>query len=375
MIDVVFAITGDVRRNSRALRQIRVLNEIGLNVEVLSHGRGNSTLEKTNTRVHWLSTPKDSGPAYFWKNHQRMAALADSIHAAAYHASDLYTLPALAKAADRHGGSLIYDARELYPYVASTVRRPWARFVWKSIERRFIRKADGVITVSNSIADKLVQFYGIYPPVVMHNVPPRPLIGSSDRLRTAIGATADTVIVLHQGQMRKHRGCERLVAAMREISGAVLVFLGNGPLRRSLAEQVQQQGTSEKVFFLDSVPPDELLAYTASADLGVTLLQNSCLNHTLALPNKLFEYLAADVPVIASNLPEIRKVVVGFNVGVSVEPMDQESLIHLLRQSITDGAIRDRWRDNIPAVFDAYSFEISAQRLRELYEVVLKKKE
>jgi glycosyltransferase involved in cell wall biosynthesis len=372
MVDVVFALTGDVRRNSRALRHIRTLVKNGLSVEVLSHGSESGPFELLQTRVHWLNNFTSRGPAFFWQNHRRIANRAISIRARVYHASDLYALPALAAAADRHNGSLTYDARELYPHVASTVGRPWARVVWQEMERRFIRRADGVITVSDGIAAKLEQLYQIDRPLVVHNVPSRSDESSSNLLRDLTGASDDTVIVLHQGQLRKYRGCELLVAAMRQVDNAALVFLGDGPRRLALGQLVDRLGLAGKVFFHDPVPPDQLLNYTASADIGVTMLEDVCLNHHLALPNKLFEYLAANIPVIASDLPEIRKVVVEHEVGITVNPVMPTSIVSALRHATSSLDSRKMWRHNIPSVFSTYNSETSSRRLLQLYCSVLR---
>lgn len=373
MIDVVFALTGDVRRNSRAIRHIRTLAQSGLTVEVLSHGSDGAPFELPRTRVHWLNDFVQRGPAHFWQNHHRIVNYATSIRAKVYHASDLYALPALAMAANRHNGSLIYDSRELYPHVASTVGRPWVRLVWESIEQRFIRKAEGVMTVSDGIADRLAQVYRIPRPVVVHNVPVRPPRRQSDLLRDSLGISADTVIVLHQGQMRKYRGCELLVDAMQAVDNAVLVFLGNGPRRQMLGSLARKMGLTGRIFFHDAVPPDQLLEYTASADVGVTLLEDVCLNHHMALPNKLFEYLAADIPVIGSDLPEIRKVVVGHDVGIVINPMRQTNIIGALHQATSSHDSRQLWRRNIPSVFKAYNAETASHHFLQLYNEILRK--
>lgn len=371
MADVVFALTGDVRRNSRALRQIRTLSEHGLTVAVLTHGSGDPSIGVERAQVRWLSRRNSKGPSFFWENHRSVGHIAASIPARAYHASDLYVLPALADAARQHGATLTYDARELYPYVASTVGRPWARIFWRAIERRYIRKADAVITVSEGIAERLVELYGIDSPGIVYNVPPRPPVRSSSRLRIAVGSPSNAVIILHQGQLRPYRGCELLLDAMRDVDTAVLVFLGDGPLKQRLRELSQKSDLERQVFFLDPVPSAELLAYTASADIGVTLLEDICLNHRLALPNKLFEYLSANIPVIASDLPEIRRVVAEHNVGLVVNPANRIHLVEALRQATSSQGVRDHWRRNIPSVFESYNWQESSAEFIRMFRSIL----
>jgi glycosyltransferase involved in cell wall biosynthesis len=205
--------------------------------------------------------------------------------------------------------------------VASTAGRPWATLFWHALEGRFIRRADAVFTVSPSIAERLATMYGIPSPAVLYNVPEWQDVARSDRLREVIGVPTDQAIVLHQGNVQHGRGAETLVEAMRQVRGAALVFLGGGAGRSALEVRVRENGIRH-VHFLDAVPPADLLPITASADIGVTLLEDNCLNHHFALPNKLFEYLMAGLPVVGSDLPEIRRVVAGFDVGTLVDAGD-----------------------------------------------------
>ena len=333
--DVVFALTGDVRRNSRALKQLRALAALGATVEALTFGpEADDPALEDGIRLRVLARPPGSGPRFFARAHRLFAQTARQIPARIYHASDLYTLPAMHAAARQHGTRLVYDARELYPFVASTAGRPWVRWFWRFIEGRHIRHADAVFTVSDSIAERLAQTYGIARPPVLHNVPPYRAVASSGYLRAQTGVAPETVVLLHQGQIQRGRGGALLAEAMGEVQGAVLVFLGGGPLKPTVKQQVAAAGLDDRIRFLDPVPPDALLPVTASADVGITLLEDTCLNHRFALPNKLFEYLMAGLPVLASDLPEIRGVVETFDVGCVVDPADRAALVKTLQHMV-----------------------------------------
>lgn len=356
-IDILFALTGDVRRNSRALRQLRALAAEGYRIEVLTLGSSREVLDlEPGIRARVLPHPGSAGPRFFADVHRQFAREARE-PASIYHASDLYALPAMHRAARRFGGRLVYDARELYPHVAATTGRPWIRLFWQFVEKHHIRHADAVFTVSDGIADRLATTYGIPRPRVLHNVPPRRPVTPSDRLRTMAKIPPEPVIVLHQGQMRKDRGCALLVEAMAGIERAVLVFLGDGPERAPLQELVQALGIQDRIRFLPAVPPDELLDLTASADIGVTLLEDTCLNHRFALPNKLFEYAMAGLPVLASDLPEIRRVVRSFDIGEVVDPSDTRQLVLVLQRMVDSPEARASWSKNTPDVLQAYSWE------------------
>ena len=370
--DVVFALTGDVRRNSRALKQLRALAALGAMTEALTFGPpAAETWLETGIRLRVLPRPPGSGPRFFGRIHRLFAEAARAIPARVYHASDLYTLAAMHAAARHHNGRLVYDARELYPHVAATAGRPWVRTMWRFVERRHIRHADAVFTVSDSIAERLAQTYGLPRPVVLHNVPPYRSVTSSGYLRAQTGTAPDTVVLLHQGQIQKDRGCLLLADAMRDVHGAVLVFLGGGPLKPLLRQHVRTASLDDRIRFFDPVPPDALLPVTASADAGITLLEDTCLNHRFALPNKLFEYLMAGLPVLASDLPEIRSVVETFEVGCVVDPADRAALVETLQRMVDDKPARARWAANAPRVFETFSWEKASQRFKQAYQNLL----
>lgn len=367
---VVFALTGDVRHNSRARKQLAALSSLGCRVTVLAFDAPDAG-PYAGVSGQAVPRPAGGGPGFFVRAHRAFRAGAMARPAAVYHASDLYVLPALAVAARRHGGRLVYDARELYTHVAATVGRPLVRAFWRAVEGHHIRRADAVFTVSPSIAGHLARTYGIAPPAVLYNAPPRAAVTPTDALRRRAGLPDGPALVLHQGQIRRDRGCDRLVEAMAGVPESALVFLGGGPHRPAVEAHVHRLGLGDRVRFLDPVPPEDLLPLTAGADVGVTLLEDTCLNHRYALPNKLFEYLMAGVPVLGADLPEVRRVVADGGVGQVVDPADPAALVRTLRHMATDAGARARWRSAIPAVVETFGWERSSEAFVRTYERLL----
>ena len=209
------------------------------------------------------------------------------------------------------GARLVYDSHEL----ASSVpyrERSWAWFVG-AIERLALPRCAAVITVSDGIAERLREIYGLRSrPVVLRNVSALS-VGEGDGgpgLRERLGLT-DEPLVLHQGACAQDRGCEVLARAVALLDGVHLCFLGDAEAADDacLRREVDELGIGARTHFVPAVELGRLLAYTAEADVGVSLLQDTCENHRLALPNKLFEYLAAGVPVVVSDLPEMASLV------------------------------------------------------------------
>jgi glycosyltransferase involved in cell wall biosynthesis len=243
------------------------------------------------------------------------------------------------------GARLVYDSHEL----ASSVpyrERSWAWFV-RAVERLIVPRAAAVITVSDGIAARLRELYSLpVTPTVVRNVS---ALGPGGRggLRRQLGIGPEVPLVLHQGAPAPDRGCDVLVDAVARVPEARLVFLGDPEpgYGEELQRRVRALGVEDRVSLLSSVPLDELLAFTAEADVGVTLLQDTCENHRLALPNKLFEYVAAGVPVLASALPEAQRVIESYGIGWTVPPDDPGAIGAALRIALSqrdDHALAER---------------------------------
>jgi glycosyltransferase involved in cell wall biosynthesis len=265
------------------------------------------------------------------------------------HAHDAAMLAPGAIAALLTRAQLVYDSHELATSVPYR-ERSWAWLV-EALERAFVPRCAAVITVSDGIAERLHTRYRLKRrPTVVRNVSDLPT-GGSGGLRRALQLESDpaTPVVLHQGAPAPGRGCEMLTRAVAQIPGAHLAFLGDPEpgYADTLNRTIAAQGLQDRVTLLPSVSLAELLSWTEEADVGVTLLQDTCLNHRLALPNKLFEYIAAGVPVVGSDLPEIRAIVDGYGVGRCATPDDPDAVAAAIGQVLArrdDPALADRIR-------------------------------
>jgi len=264
------------------------------------------------------------------------------------------------------GARLVYDSHELATSVPYR-ERLWTMFV-SAIERLAVPRCAAVITVSDGIAEHLRERYRLpRTPSVVRNVSALTPDGRAG-LRERLGISADTPLVLHQGAPAPARGCEVLIEAIRSLPGVHLAFLGDpepgyaAALRRLIA----RRGLEERVTLLPGVPLEDLLAHTAEADVGVTLLQNTCLNHRLALPNKLFEYIAAGVPVVAAALPETQRLVEKHGVGWCVPSADPIAVAEALRMAL-QGPPGPDLRERLARAARELCWEREQQRLLELY--------
>jgi glycosyltransferase involved in cell wall biosynthesis len=259
-------------------------------------------------------------------------------------------------------GRLVYDSHEFAVGVPYR-ERAWAWGV-ATLERLLVPRCDAVITVSDGIADRLQALYGLRQrPVVVRNLPDPvetdPHFEAPD-LRKQLGINREAPLVLHLGAVSADRGCEALVRAMAEVPDAQLLFLGadDEAYSADLWEQARRGGMGHRVHLRPSVPVAEIRAHTRQATVGVSLLEDTCENHRLALPNKVFEYLAAGVPVLASDLPELRRLLAERPGAVLVDAEEERAVGDALR------ALVDAPRRTEP---NPFRWEEEAARLGTVY--------
>ena len=290
------------------------------------------------------------------------------LRAQVYHAHDLVTLPAAWAAARGRGALVVYDAHELFTEIGRLGRV--ARAALRVLERLLIGRADRVVTVNDSIADELQRRYGVARPVVVMNCP-RLFGGPPSRersaLRARVGLGPGVPIVLFQGMFMPHRGLENLVRSARSFHRGHLVFMGWGPLRPELEALARAEGLSSRVHFTEGVPLRDLLAFTAGADLGAIPYRNVGLNNYLTSPNKLFEYCAAGVPVVASRFPELVKVVEGFALGRTFDPESPDDIAATVNALLDDPVALARAREGASRAARRFNWENESRALLGVY--------
>lgn len=270
------------------------------------------------------------------------------------------------------GARLVYDSHELATGVQWR-SRPWAAVV-RALERLAVPRCAAVITVSDGIAATVAARYRLRRrPIVVRNVPdvvPRPVgAGGAEprdlRRRFGIGPAP---LVLHHGSAAPGRGCDALVRALARLEGAHVLFLGpeNPADLRRLRRVAERAGVAGRVHFAARVPVGQVVAVASQADVGVSLLEDTCENHRLALPNKVFDYLAAGLPVVVSELPELGRLVRDRGVGVTARPGDPADIARALSE-VLDASDGDALRARVGEAAADLRWGRERRRLEDLY--------
>lgn len=287
-----------------------------------------------------------------------------------FHAHDLNTLLPAAAAARRSGRPLVYDSHELYPDVSGLSRKE--RFIWRRLEPRLIRRATHVITVCESIAGELVERYRVAPPTILLNCPPAATLTehpATNLLRARAGLTeADGPLVLYQGGFAPGRGIDALIDASVYLDRCTLVLMGWGPIEDDLARQIDRLGMQGKVRIVAPVSRAELLAHTAGADVGVIPYQPVGLNNYYTTPNKLFEYIAAGLPIAASAVPELERFLGNHGVGLTFDPYDPRAIASTINRMLSDAELLAQMRASAKDAATVLNWEHEQTKLVRLYQ-------
>jgi len=284
------------------------------------------------------------------------------------HAHDVNTLPTTWLAAVLTRSPLVYDAHEI-----STDREGYASFRklvgW--VEKRLMPRAAGSITTTDTRAKFFARAYGIPRPLVLQNRPRFTSAARSQRIRDELELKESWPIVLYQGGLQQGRGLVRLIESAAQVSGAYFVFIGGGRLEPILKERTRLLGLENRVHFIPTVTLADLPSYTASADIGVQPIENTCLNHFSTDSNKLFEYMMAGLPVVATSLPEIRKLVRDHDLGLLVAPGDTNELASAIQRLVDNSELRQAFGGNASIAAEQVNWEEQEKTLVSLYRCVL----
>jgi glycosyltransferase involved in cell wall biosynthesis len=260
---------------------------------------------------------------------------------------------------------LIYDCHELESH--RNGKGAFMRFTIRSIEKIFIPWTELVITVSPSIQKFYKKNYRLKDVALVRNLPNEMNVTHSNTLREKLGISNDRMVFLYQGMLGKGRGIEVLLEAFkaRKTHDAVLVFMGFGVLKESIEECAS---TNENIFFVPAVSYAEIPLYTGSADVGVNSVEPTCLSYKYSLPNKLFEYIQSEIPVLTNPLPDCAALVSEFQVGKVIPSWNVATI-----NKVVDGMLKEDlslYQSNLKSAKKILNWEVEEQVLISAYKTI-----
>ncbi|MFI5202901.1 MAG: glycosyltransferase [Flavobacteriales bacterium] len=280
--------------------------------------------------------------------------------------NDLDTLWACAKTKRlKKRTSLVYDMHEIFTEVPELAHSPIKKRIWERMERKNIKTASQHITVNHSIAQWYTNKYGI-PMEVVRNMPPR--FTHDAHVPPADIESEKKYLIIQGAGINVDRGNEELVRCLAFLPPQIqLLIIGNGDVIPYLRQLSIELNLQRRITFFTKMPFEKLIRYTRSAWLGITLDKNTNLNYTFSLPNKLFDFIQANCPVLASDLPEVSAVVKKYNVGIIARSHNPKELAEQIMELHTNIALYAQLKQNTIKAASELCWENEIPVLEKIY--------
>jgi glycosyltransferase involved in cell wall biosynthesis len=258
---------------------------------------------------------------------------------------------------------LLFDSHEYFPEVPELVNRPAVKKVWETIEKIFVPKVSYCYTVCDSIARIYAEKYGKKFEVI-RNLPFRKVIEvREDKDNDKLNSEKS---IIYQGALNVGRGIELVIDAMEYLPDVHFYIAGSGDIESILKERARECSAFDRIHFLGRIPFENLHKYTCKAWVGISLEENMGLNYYYALPNKLFDYVQAGVPVLASDFPEMHNIVHSYNIGITTLERDPQIIASIINEMITNVEKRKIWKENLKRAADELCWENEKYKLIEI---------
>jgi len=360
---IVLTVSNDLSTDQRVRKMCSSLMDLGYDVILVGRKLPNSLPIDRPYKVKRLKLLFNKG-AFFYAN--LSVRLFFFLLFSSYdriHANDLDTLlPAFIVSKIRRK-PLVYDTHEIFTEVPEIQGR-WVKKVWSGIEAFIFPKLSMIITVNNSIADWYGKKYN-KELIVIRNIP-QSQKHQLNKTRSDLGLPINKFIIISQGSgINVDRGNEELLLAIKNVKGVLLLFVGSGDAIPGLKKLATAHKLENKVLFIDRMPYEEMIQYTANANLGVSLDKPTNLNYLYSLPNKLFDYITCKTPILASNLPELSLIINNYKLGVLIDKITPESIEAAIVEMKSLGL--DHWTKNLNRAANELTWEEEAKALSTFY--------
>lgn len=371
---VLVSVFSDLYTDQRVKRSCSVLTDLGFDVLAVARFRNLHQISGTIPhKVIHIKLPVNRGFLCYALFNIRLFFLLLRKKADVLLANDLDTLLPNYLASRIKRIPLVYDSHEYFTGVPEIQNKPFVKWVWKSIEKRIFPHLKDVFTVNDSIASLYEKDYGKRP-LVLRNIPALQKPGLL-KSREDIGWPSDKRIVILQGTgINIQRGAEEAVEAFLPeygLQNTMLYIIGDGDVIPALKLMVDSKAMSDRVKFMPRMPAELLQHYTANANLGLTLDKDTNINYRYSLPNKLFDYIHAGIPVLASELTELKRVIDTYKVGRTIRDITPRTIAHTINEMLSDEIAVQEWKKNTILAAQELNWEAEKNIITDVFKKFL----
>lgn len=332
---VIVSVINDLVTDQRVARTCSVLSDC--NFDVLLVGRIQKSSKELIERSYQCKRMKllfEQGVLFYLFFNIRLFFVLLFTKADVLWANDLDTLLPNYLVSKLKGTKLVYDSHEIFCEVPELVNNPSKKRIWEMLEKWIVPKLKYAITVNGSIANYFSDKYKV-PFIFVRNIPNYSEL-SKIKTRLELGLPENQHIVILQGAgINVERGAEELLEAFKFLeNNYVLLIVGGGDVIQQLKINAKDELLAGRVIFVDKISALELRQYTLNANLGVTIDKDSNMNYHFSLPNKVFDYVHAGIPILSSKLPEIEFLLNKYKIGIFIDTHKPEHIAQKIRAFI-----------------------------------------
>lgn len=293
--------------------------------------------------------------------------------------NDLDVMPATLLVARIKKKPIVYDSHEYFLGMAGMDQKPLRQSVWKFIEKQVFFRLKYMYTVSESILGLYRKSYHeklwlVRNLPALHQDYPELTSRESHWINLIDRQIpkGKNLLILQGAGINASRGAEELVKSMSflDASDFHLLLIGGGDIMEKLEKIIDQHHLSEKITLIPKVPFAVLGHFTKKAHLGLSIDKPEVLNHQYSLPNKLFEYLHAGVPVLASRLVEQEKIINHYDVGSFIENHQPEHIAKKIKEIFSNPETLHRWKQNTCLVREELNWENESKIVIDIFKQV-----
>ena len=329
------SVINDLVTDNRVNKTCMALIECGYDVTLVGRKLSNSLpIPNWSFKTIRLKMIFKKGPLFYFFFNFRLFFVGLINKTDLFYANDLDTLAPMFLLSKLKKKPLIYDSHELFCEVPELKASRIKKSIWQKLEGYIIPKLKTCITVNDSIAKIYEAKYNV-PFYIIRNISDfdQSFIPKS---RAQLSMPEDKKIILLQGAgINVDRGAEELIDAMEFVQNAVLYIIGSGDVWENLKQKVLfNKNIQNKVVLINKLPKSELINYTFNADIGLSIDKNTNLNYLYSLPNKIFDYIQAEIPILASRLPEIENIILQYKIGDFIDDHNPKTIANKLNEML-----------------------------------------
>jgi glycosyltransferase involved in cell wall biosynthesis len=365
---IIVSVSNDLCHDQRVAKVCDSLNKQGYDVLLVGRKVKNSQPIVRDYKTHRIKLLFNQGFLFYAEFNFRLFFYLLFKKTHVYHSNDLDTLLANWLSASLRRKKIVYDTHEYFTGVPEIQNKPIVKWFWQTIEKIIFPRLTHVFTVNESIANLYEKDYGVKPKI-MRNIPSKKVIVKLKNRDDLKLPNDKTVVILQGAGINVDRGSEELVEAIATSNDFFLCVVGGGDVIDILKKRCLSKDLVDKVKFVGKLPYEKMMQYTFNSNIGVSLDKDTNINHKFSLPNKIFDYMKAGIPTLATDLVEVSNVISNFNIGYTINNLKPETIVNGL-EHLTQWLKKDEFKDNLTVASSKLNWENESKKLIELYDEI-----